>query len=148
MSVGTQALYLIARFEGFSAKPYLCPAGVPTIGYGTTHYPVGRAVSMSDPPCTETQAREWLEHDAAGAEAVVDRLVTVPLSGARHAALVSFVYNLGPKAFSGSTLLLKLNRGDYDGAAGEFGRWVRGGGKVLPGLVTRRSAETTLFTKG
>ena len=61
--------------------------------------------------------------------------------------MVSFVYNLGAKAFSGSTLLLKLNRGDYDGAAGEFGRWVRGGGKVLPGLVARRADECALFVR-
>ena len=144
----TQALDLIARSESFRAAPYLCPAGVPTIGYGTTHYPDGRSVSMNDPPCTEAQARGWLGHDAAGAEAVVDRLVTVPLSSGQHAALVDFVYNLGAKAFSSSTLLMKLNRADYDGAAGEFGRWVRGGGQVLPGLVTRRAQETSLFTKG
>ena len=141
------ALDLIAKHEGFRDAVYLCPAGVPTIGYGTTHYPNGTAVRVGDPTCTEPQARRWLENDAAGAGKSVDHLVSVPLSAGQHAALVSFVYNLGAKAFSGSTLLLKLNRADYDGAAGEFGRWVRGGGKVLPGLVARRADECALFVR-
>jgi lysozyme len=141
------ALDLIAKHEGYRDTVYLCPAGVPTVGYGTTHYPNGTAVRMGDPTCTEPQARRWLENDAAGASKAVDRLVSVPLTAGQHAALVSFVYNFSPKMLSASTLLLKLNRGDYDGAAGEFGRWVRGGGKVLPGLVRRRAEEAALFVR-
>jgi lysozyme len=141
------AVELIAKYEGFRAEPYMCPAKIPTIGYGTTWYPHGPRVTMNDKPCTQEQALEWLKHDAQVAEKAVDRLVTVPLKVAQHAALVSFVYNLGAAAFSASTLLLKLNRGDYDGAAGEFMRWTKGGGAVLPGLVKRRAEESALFVK-
>lgn len=136
---------LVARFEGFRAAPYLCPAGVPTIGYGTTRYPSGRAVTMQDPPCTEPQARAWLAHALDGAEATVRRYVRTPLTPGQRAALASFVYNVGAGAFASSTLLLRLQAGDMAGAAAEFGRWTRSGGRELPGLVARRAAERAAF---
>ena len=138
---------LCARFEGFSPSPYRCPAGVWTIGYGTTRYPDGQPVREGDAPVSMTHARELLAHDLAGAEAAVARLVTVPLNKNERAALVSFTYNVGTKALSGSTLLLRLNKGDRIGAAGEFQRWCKGGGKVLPGLVKRRAEEANLFQR-
>jgi lysozyme len=135
----------VARFEGFRARPYVCPAGRPTIGYGTTRYPDGRGVSLSDPDCTEAKAREWLAHDLAGAESAVKLYVRVPLAEHERVALASFVYNVGANAFSRSTLLRLLNGRDRDGAARQFAVWVLAGGRELPGLVTRRAAEAALF---
>ncbi len=143
----SDAIDLITRHEGFSATPYLCPAGIATIGYGTTHYPNGTAVELADPACTEPQARQWLAASVAAAERSVDHMVTVPLSPGQRVALVDFVYNLGAKALSGSILLRKLHAGDDDGAAGELGKWVHAGGKILPGLVKRRAEEATLFVR-
>ena len=140
---------LVAHFEGFCQKPTLCPAGVPTIGYGTTWYPWGAKVKMDDPACTEQQAQVWLAYVLKDAEKSVDACVDdgVALNDNQKAALMSFVYNLGARAFHTSTLLRKLNSGDCAGAAREFGRWIYGGGRVLPGLVKRREAERQLFEK-
>lgn len=138
---------IIAEFEGFRAAPYLCPAGVWTIGYGTTRYGDGRAVWSGSPPIDEADARRLLRADMRHAEAAVDALVNVPLTKNQHAALVSLVFNIGRRAFSASTLLMQLNLGKYDAAAGQFLVWVRGGGRVLPGLVRRRAAEAALFVR-
>lgn len=135
----------IAEWEGFRAKPYLCPANVPTIGFGTTRYPDGRAVTMDDPACTRAQALEWLAHDIRDAEAAVRLHVQVPLTEGQRVALVSFVYNVGAGAFSRSTLLRLLNRGDYGGAEDQLHAWVLAKGVKLPGLVRRRAAEAALF---
>lgn len=145
---------LVAQFEGFSAVPYFCPAGVLTIGYGSTRGADGGPVKMSD-RVTPAQARGLLTRDLAGAASAVARRVTVPLTAGQHAALCSFIYNVGegrprehpkgPAGFAGSTLLRKLNAGDYAGAADEFAHWTRGGGRVLPGLVKRREAERRAF---
>ena len=141
------AIPLIQEFEGYKDKPYLCGAGRPTIGWGTTIYPSGLRVTLKDPPCTKEQAQEWLVWGATRAEKTVDRLVDVPLSANQTAALISFVYNLGAMNLSASTLLMKLNKGDYDGAAGEFTKWVLSKGVPSNGLVRRRSAELSLFLK-
>lgn len=141
------ALAICAEFEGFSATPYRCPAGVWTIGYGTTRYPDGRPVRQGDPHVTEAQARDLMAHDLADAADAVAHLVKVPLTDNQRAALLSFTYNLGRGALSGSTLLMKINKGDYDGAAGEFGRWVKAGGKPSAGLIRRRAAETALWLR-
>ena len=141
------AVQLIAKYEGFEAAPYLCPAKKPTIGYGTTRYPSGVAVTLRDAPCTEAQALEWLKYSAGVAEKAVDRLVTMPVNANQHAALVSFVYNLGATAFSASALLAKLNAGDYEAAACEFLKWDKAGGVSQPGLARRRAEESLLFSK-
>lgn len=141
----TLAADLIAKWEGFRARPYLDAVQVPTIGYGTTRYPNGFKVRMTDVTITEAQGRAYLIHDMAGAMQAVRDLVKVPLTDGQSAALTSFIYNLGRGAFAGSTLLRKLNAGDYAGAAAEFGRWNRAGGKVLAGLTRRRADEAALF---
>lgn len=141
----TLAADLIAKWEGFRARPYLDAVQVPTIGYGTTRYPNGFKVRMTDVAITEAQGRAYLIHDMAGAMQAVRDLVKVPLTDGQSAALTSFIYNLGRGAFAGSTLLRKLNAGDYAGAAAEFGRWNRAGGKVLAGLTRRRADEAALF---
>lgn len=145
MKTSQAGIGLIKRFEGFSGKPYRCPADIPTIGYGSTRYADGREVSMSDQPITEAQAVQLLADTLGRYEKGVTGLVTVPLTQSQFDALVSFAYNLGLGNLGNSTLLKKLNNRDYSGAADEFPRWVRGGGKILPGLVARREAERKLF---
>jgi lysozyme len=139
------AAEFVAQWEGFVAKPYLCPAGVATIGFGSTRYPSGQAVTMDDPSCTREQALAWLAHDIADAEAAVRLYVQVPLTDGARIALTSFVYNVGAGAFSNSTLRRLLNSGDTAGAAEQFGKWVFANGARLPGLVKRRAAEAALF---
>lgn len=145
MNTSSNGIELIKGFEGFRNKPYKCPAGVATIGYGSTYYADGTEVEMDDKPITSTEAESLLRHSLKGYEASVQKLVTVALTQGQFDALVSFVYNLGAGQLKGSTLLKKLNSGDYKGAAAEFDKWTHGGGKVLPGLVKRRAAEKALF---
>lgn len=134
-----QALDLIREAEGLELEAYKCPAGVWTIGYGHT-----RNVHQGD-SITASEAERRLREDVRDAEDDLTRLVRVPLSQGQHDALVSFVFNLGGEALEESTLLRKLNAGDFTGAAKELDRWVHSDGKVLPGLVTRRAAERELF---
>ena len=145
MKTSDKGLALIKSFEGFSARPYLCPAGIPTIGYGATYYPDGRRVTMQDRPVTEADATAMLRSMLASYEAGVTRYVQVPLTQGQYDALVSFAYNLGLAALKSSTLLRLLNARNYAGAAAQFARWNRAGGKVLPGLTRRREAERVMF---
>jgi type VI secretion system secreted protein VgrG len=155
LKINAEGLKLVRKSEGFYSKPYLDPVKIPTIGYGTIQYPNGRAVTMKDPPITEAQAEEYLRHEVKEKEAAVRKMVKVPLNENQFSALTSFAYNGGTGALQDSTLLKKLNAGDYDGAAGEFGKWNKGTVKnpktgkkervVLKGLTTRRAAERKLF---
>jgi len=139
MHTSQKGLDLIKSFEGLRLSAYKDVAGVVTIGYGTTS-----GVKMGD-TITKERAEELLREDVARFEAQVQRLVKVPLTQGQHDALVSFVYNLGPGNLSNSTLLRLLNSGDYNGAAAQFDRWTKAGGKTLAGLVRRRAAERALF---
>lgn len=137
------AVDLVKHFEGLYLTAYLCPAGVPTIGYGhTAGVEIGQTI-------TAAQAEAFLSSDLTAAAAQVDKLVKVPLTPDQRGALASFVFNLGAGSLSSSTLLKLLNAGDYQGAAGQFGRWVyatvNGVKTQLPGLVSRRAAESSLF---
>ena len=143
--INAAGIELIKRWESFRAAPYICPAGVWTIGYGTTRLPDGSPVTAQTPPIEETTAVLWLRHDLKWAENWVLRLVQMQINEDMLAALASFVYNLGPGSFKASTLLRKLNKGDYFGAAKEFDRWKYAGGQVLAGLVSRRNDEEALF---
>ena len=134
------ALPLVARWEGCRLSAYLCPAGVWTVGYGATGPDVRPGVKW-----TQAQAEKRLRDDLRRFGARVDALVRVGVSAGQMAALASLAYNIGIEAFRKSTLLRKLNAGDYAGAGKEFGRWTRGGGRVLPGLVKRRADERRLF---
>lgn len=139
------AIDLVKHFEGLSLDAYLCPAGVPTIGYGHT-----AGVKPGQRITAET-AEKLLAGDLAATAAVVDRLVKVPVSDGQRGALASFVFNLGQTNFQSSTLLKLLNMGDYEGSAGQFVRWVfatvDGRKTRLPGLVKRREAEALLFRR-
>lgn len=145
-SVPAATVEMVAHFEGFRAEAYLCPAKVWTIGHGTTRWGNGQPVVKGDGPITKEAARRLLENDMAAAAKAVDDLVTVPLAEHQRAALASFVHNVGRGAFARSTLLMHLNAGRMDSAAGEFTRWVKAGGAVLPGLLKRRAAEARLFS--
>jgi lysozyme len=141
------AIKLIKSYEGLVLRPYLCAAGVPTIGYGTTRYPDGQKVKLKDPPITVARAEEFFLHDLQDFSEGVEKNVRVELTDNQFGALVSFVYNVGIMAFINSSLLRRLNAGDYELAAEEFLKWVHAGGKRLPGLVKRREAERSLFLK-
>lgn len=145
MRTSDAGVSLIKTFEGFRAKPYRCPAGIPTIGYGATFYPDGRKVSMNDPAITEARATELLRNMLDGFERGVLRLVAVPLAQHEFDALVSFAYNVGIEALAGSTLLKRLNANDKKGAADQFLRWNRADGRVMSGLTRRREAERAMF---
>lgn len=137
---------LISGFEDTRFKAYDDGVGVWTIGTGTTVYPNGVKVKQGD-TCTLEQAKTYFKHDLAKFEKTVNESVTVPLTQNQFDALVSLTYNIGSGAFNNSTLLKKLNKGDYQGAADQFLAWKKAGGKVLPGLVRRREAERALFLK-
>ena len=145
LKTSPQGLAIIKKFEGFRAKPYACPAGVATIGYGSTYYADGRPVKMTDAPITEAQAQELLQATLAKYEACVNGAVKMPINQNQFDAFVSFTYNVGCSAFRNSTMLRLFNQGYTHQAAEQFNRWTRGGGKVLPGLVARRAAERALF---
>lgn len=144
MKISTKGLALIKQFEGLRLKAYDDSVGVWTIGYGTIRYPSGIKVKRGD-TITEEQATAYLLHDVSRFENAVNKLVKVKLTQNQYDALVSFTYNLGEGNLAASTLLKKLNSGDYIGAAKEFLRWNRAGGKVLAGLTKRRKAEHDLF---
>ncbi len=140
------AAALCRRFEGLYLRPYLCPAGVPTIGYGSTRYPDGRAVRMSDPPITEAQAEAMLAHDLRTVRLpAVRRLCQGADTPGRLAALLDFAFNLGAGALAASTLRRRVNAGRWDAVPGELARWVMAGGRRLRGLVLRREAESRLI---
>lgn len=136
---------LIKEFEGFSADAYADPIGVVTIGYGTIKIN-GRPVTLGM-KCTKAQAEQYLRDDLSVFEDAINRLVKVPLNQNQFDALACFTYNLGETNLGKSTLLKRLNAGDYNGAANEFLKWNRAGGTVLNGLVRRRERERELFLK-
>lgn len=143
MKTSTAGQDLIKRWEGFSLTPYVCPAGLPTIGWG---HVISRLDSVRwAGGISREQAEALFALDVRVAESGVASLITAPLNANQHAALVSFTFNLGAGRLRASTLRRKLNALDYAGAAGEFGRWVYGGGKKLRGLVARREEERRLF---
>lgn len=124
-------------------KAYKCPAGVSTIGWGHTNHH-GRKFGSNEVWSQAECDAEFLS-DMKGFEAAVKRLVKVPLTAHQYDALVSFAYNCGEGNLGKSTLLKKVNAGDFDGAAEEFAKWNKGGGKVLAGLTRRRASEALLF---
>jgi len=147
MKISDKGLALIKEFEGYhtalpdgSCKAYLDKLASPqiwTIGHGLTSG-VKPGMVMTAEEAEAALRRELAEH-----EAIVNRVVTVPIGQNNFDALVSFNYNCGKLA--SSTLLKKLNAGDFDGAAREFDRWVKAGGKTYKGLVRRRAAERAMF---
>jgi lysozyme len=126
----------------------MCPAKVPTIGYGTTIYPNGQKVQLTDKVITSQEAEAYLQNDLRQFEKDVEMLVQPALTQNQFDALVSFAYNLGIGNLSKSTLLKKVNAMPYDTTIrAEFLKWNKAGGKVLNGLTRRRTAEADLYFK-
>lgn len=147
MKVNSSGLSIIKECEGFRSKAYLCPSGVPTIGWGRTK---GVSLGMI---CTLSEAQAWLEEDVAYVVKVIKFSVKVPLSENQLSSLVSFIYNVGVTNFLSSTLLKVLNQGQYSLVPAQMRRWIYGrdkrtGTKIsLPGLVKRRELEVSLWGK-
>ena len=140
--INSEGLALIKQWEGVRLDAYLCPAGVWTIGYGHTRTAVeGMAI-------TEAEAEALLQQDLALFEAEVARAVDVDLTDNQFAALVSWAYNIGTGAMRRSSLIRKLNAGEYDAVPGELARWNKVQGKVVKGLSNRRAAEAGLWARG
>lgn len=134
-------------FEGLYLKPYLCPANVPTIGVGSTFYESGRRVTLADPPISRERAMQLLDWELSKCLPRVKELCpTLALWGDEATgAILDFAFNCGTGALAGSTLRRRINADDPEGAKRELMKWVRGGGRVLPGLVRRRAAEVALL---
>ena len=138
---------LCRRFEGLSLKPYFCPAGKATIGYGSTRYADGTEVRISDKPITQAQADELLLLTLCR-DYIPGVLQASPeLEGNPRAlaAMTDFAYNLGVGSYRYSQLRQRVNEKDWAGARAQLKKWVHANGKVLPGLVTRRNAEAALL---
>ena len=144
MSVSNKGVDLICEFEGKRLVAYDDGVGIWTIGFGTIKYPDGVRVKKGD-TCTLDQAKEYMRHDLIEFEHTVNSSVKVPLNQNQFDALVSLSYNIGSSAFKSSTLVKKLNAGDYKGAADQFNVWINAGGKRMQGLVNRRDREKLLF---
>ena len=147
MQISNKGVELIRSFEGCELVAYLDAVGKWTIGYGWTHAVDGKPIRRGMAIDQETADR-LLKTGLVGYENDVLKMVRVKLNQGQFDALVSFAYNCGSRALSTSTLLKKLNAGDYAGAADEFPRWNKAGGSVLPGLTARRRAERELFLQG
>ena len=150
-----KSIFIIKQCEGCRLKPYLCPAGIPTIGWGSTRYPNGVRVSMRDPEITQAKADEMLLWDLKAFETDVTNLTkSVKLNQNQFDALVEFAYNVGsdididsiPEGLGDSTLLKKVLANPNDKSiSAEFAKWNKGNGKVLPGLVKRRKLDAELY---
>lgn len=145
MKTSANGINMICGFEGLELKAYDDGVGVWTIGYGTTIIN-GIKVKKGD-TCTIEQAKSYMAQDLKKFESAVDTSVKVTITQNQFDALVSLAYNIGTGAFKSSTLLKKLNAKDYKGAAAQFDRWNRAGGKVMQGLINRRAKERKLFEK-
>lgn len=139
MNMSEKGLAMLREFEGCKLIAYQCQAGVWTIGVGHT------ATAKPGMMITTDQAMDLLRKDVEKFEYVVNNVVKVQLSQNQFDSLVSFVFNIGATAFKNSTLLKKLNSGDYAGAANQFSRWIRAGGIESNGLKKRRSIERSVF---
>lgn len=139
------AIALLEEFEGLKLRPYLCPARVPTIGLGSTRYMDGRRVTLADPPITREHAYV-LARDYIGTKALPEVLALCPGidNQRRLAAIIDFHYNLGGSNLRISTLRKRINAGRWDDVPAQLLRWKYADGRVMAGLVRRRSAEIAL----
>lgn len=146
MRISEKGLEIIKEHEGLRLMPYLCPAGVPTIGYGNTYYNDGRPVRLGDDKITIEDAELLLIATLDHYERGVNRYVIKEINQCQFDALVSFAYNLGLGALQKSTLLRRINEDPCNpNIRSQFNRWVNAAGRELPGLVKRRKAEADLY---
>lgn len=146
MKLNNNGYLLICEFEGLSLKPYLCPAKIPTIGYGNTYYPDGKRVTLLDKEITKLQAFDMFKVIADKFASKVSKLVTSPLNQNQFNALVSLAYNIGIGNFQSSTLLKKVNKNHNDILIGlEFKKWNKVNKKEVIGLTRRRLYESIIY---
>jgi lysozyme len=145
--VPPQAVEIIKQHEGLRLEVYQDSAGHYTIGYGHKN--------ATPPPCdsctrpvTPEVAEGLLKNDLEFIAHEIQQFITTDLNDNQMSAVISFAFNLGAHAFAGSTLLKEINAGNFDNAADEFLKWDHAGGRVLPGLLARRTDERNLFLKG
>ncbi len=160
MSISEAGIQLIKSFEGCHNQPYKCPASLWTIGFGRVLYPDQARLKTDQRtsyPLRSEHNRLWdadeidalLEADLQRFSDGVLRLCPAAADNQCHLdAMVSFAFNVGLGSLQSSTLRMRYSRGDYQGAADEFLKWTKAGGKVLNGLVRRREAERALFLSG
>ncbi len=154
-SILSLALPLIRKYEGLGdgdkalpgLQPYLCPAGVWTLGYGSTRDANRRRVTKHSGTIMPQEADALLARDTRRALAAVRRQVRVPLSPEESAALTSFTFNLGAGALASSTLLKRVNNNERADIPHQFRKWIYAGGRILPGLVRRRAEEAMLWER-
>ena len=141
------AAELCRKYEGYRSKPYLCPANVATIGYGSTYYADGKKVTLQDPPMDEPTARALLlvELEHTYLPGVLRNCPILATDVRKCNSIVDFAYNCGVGRLQTSTLKRKINANDWNGAKEQLMLWTKGGGKVLPGLLKRRTAECVLL---
>ena len=154
MTTSAKGIELIKSFERLSLKPYLCPAGVPTIGWGNTIYPNGKKVTMKDAPITKEKADEIFAFILSLFEQDVTSLVKVPLTQCQYDALVSFAYNVGsdidtddiPEGLGDSTLLRLINTNPmHNMISAEFLKWNKANKVICNGLTRRRTLEAHYY---
>ena len=148
MIIGKEGIALIKEFEGCKLQAYKCPAGVWTIGIGSTRYANGSKVKEGDKLRDEAEAGELLKATLATFMYAVNAAVHIPVAQNEFDALVCLCYNIGANAFAMSTLVSKLNAGESKiEVSRQFFRWNKAGGKEMAGLTRRRIAEAKLFLK-
>lgn len=138
---------MIKKYETLKLRPYMCPAGVPTIGWGCTTYEDGRPVSMNDEEISMEYATKLFNCHLEKFEMAVSDLVKIPLNPNQFSALVSFAFNVGITAFAKSTLLKVLNRRAFKSVGIQMDLWIKYNGRKSRGLIKRRLAEKELFYK-
>lgn len=144
LALSAAGLAGLIQHEGYKSAAYIpVPGDVPTIGHGTTRYEDGSAVKLGD-RVTPERAQVLLRNDASKFERAVKRCAPVPMYQHEYDAAVSLAYNIGGKAFCGSTVARRFNAGDYEGACNAFLMWDKFRGRTLPGLVARRERERLL----
>ena len=144
--VSKNGLNIIKKYEGFRNHPYLCAAGIPTIGYGNSYYLDGRKVKLTDEPITIKDAEKLLKSILNEFEKGINKVVNVRLNQNQFDAVVSFTYNVGIGAFISSTLLRKININPNDESIShEFKKWNKVNGIVMKGLKKRRNEESYLY---
>ena len=146
MKISQKGLDLLKRFEGVRLKPYLCPAGIPTISIGCTYYPDGTKVRMTDPEITQARATEIFLNVLKHYESSVDSFTRDDITQNQFDALVSFAYNVGTGALKKSTLLKKVNANPNDKfIESQFLIWNKVKGVPVKGSTQRRQAESKLY---
>lgn len=141
-TISKNGFNFIKAYEGYSSKPYICPAGYMTIGYGH----VLQTNSVEE--ISHDDALELLRKDIEKAEFALYRLIKVSLMQHQFDMLVSFLFNLGSGALQRSSLRAKVNRGEHEQVPAEFTKWIYAGGIKLPGLIRRRAAESRIYEDG